>query len=97
MLVDELADLEIDEDLVHVGSDDDGGSEEETAVQAAPPAPAPAAAANRGRGTSAKGAGTPGKGQGGKTRPAAAVAGQNAEVWLSQIEILKPKHTPNAR
>ena len=74
--VDDLADLEIDEDLVHVGSDDDGGSEEETAVQAAPPAPAPAAAANQGRGTSAKGAGVSGKGRGGKARPAAAAAGQ---------------------
>ena len=47
-LVDELADLELDEDLVHQATDDDGSGEEETAVQAAPPAPAPAAAANRG-------------------------------------------------
>ena len=39
-LVDDLADLELDEDLVHQATDDDGGSEEETAVQAAPPAPA---------------------------------------------------------
>ena len=75
-LVDEIADLEIDEDLLHQASDSDGDSEEEEAVQAAAPAPAPAAAANRGRGRSAKGAGAPGKGRGGKARPAAAAAGQ---------------------
>ena len=34
-LVDELADLELDEDLVHQATDDDGSGEEETAVQAA--------------------------------------------------------------
>ena len=55
-LVDEIADLEIDEDLLHPASGSVGDSEEEEAVQAAAPAPAPAAAANRGRGTSAKGA-----------------------------------------
>jgi len=75
-LVDELADMELDEDLVHQATDDDGSGEEETAVQAAPPAPAPAAAANRGRGTSSKGASAPNKGRGGKGRPAAAAAGQ---------------------
>ena len=47
-LVDELADLELDEDLVHQASDDDGSDEEETAVQAAPPAPTrPTAAGQR--------------------------------------------------
>ena len=75
-LADELADLELDEDLVHQAIDDDGSGEEETAVQAAPPAPAPAAAANRGRGTSSKGASAPSRGRGGKGRPAAAAAGQ---------------------
>ena len=75
-LADELADLELDEDLVHQATDDDGSGEEETAVQAAPPAPAPAAAANRGRGTSSKGASAPNRGRGGKGRPAAAAAGQ---------------------
>ena len=75
-LVDDLADLEIDEELLNRASDSDGDSEEAEAVQAAAPAPAPAAAANRGRGTSAKGAGAPGKGRGGKAWPAAAAAGQ---------------------
>lgn len=75
-LVDEIADLEIDEDLLNQASDSVGDSEEEEAVQAAAPAPAPAAAANRGWGRSAKGAGAPGKGRGGKARPAAAAAGQ---------------------
>ena len=75
-LVDEIADLEIDEDLLHPASGSVGDSEEEEAVQAAAPAPAPAAAANRGRGRSAKGAGAPGKGRGGKAWPAAAAAGQ---------------------
>lgn len=74
-LVDDLADLEIDEELLNRASDSDGDSEEAEAVQAAAPAPAPAAAANRGRGTSAKGAGAPGKGRGGKAWPAAAAAG----------------------
>ena len=69
-LVDEIADLEIDEDLLHPASGSVGDSEEEEAVQAAAPAPAPAAAANRGRGRSAKGAGAPGKGRGGKAWPA---------------------------
>jgi hypothetical protein len=75
-LVDEPADLVLDEDLVHQATDDDGSGEEETAVQAAPPAPAPATAANRGRGTSSKGASAPTRGRGGKGRPAAAAAGQ---------------------
>ena len=75
-LVDEIADLEIDEDLLHPASGSVGDSEEEEADQAAAPAPAPAAAANRGRGRSAKGAGAPGKGRGGKAQPAAAAAGQ---------------------
>ena len=45
-LVDDLADLEIDEELLNRASDSDGDSEEAEAVQAAAPAPAPAAAAN---------------------------------------------------
>ena len=43
-LVDDLADLEIDEELLNRASDSDGDSEEAEAVQAAAPAPAPAAA-----------------------------------------------------
>ena len=46
-LGDDVAHLDIDKNLLHLASDDDGSSEEETAVHAAPPAPTRPTAAGR--------------------------------------------------